>query len=314
MGKQDNVMYRYMNDAERFTELVNVAIFKGKRVLKPEMLEPDDGRYVTVCKSKKGKLQSSNRFRDIKKRTKNGTFFAMTAIENQEAVDYTMPWRLMQYDQMEYGEQLRQIRKQKEIELKEKGIEPNDWNVSIGEMDKLQPAYSVCFYHGTESWRGPRSLRDMMNFNGAENDWKEQFQDYGINLFCANEVTDYAMFQTGLRHLLQVLPHRKNKEKLYEVLKKEEFKSLDRDTAEAIAILTDATEVLEKLEEYESKGGYDMCQAMDELKADWRAEGKAETLLNSIRNIMKSMGVTASQAMDVLLVPEEDREKYMSKL
>ncbi len=279
MGKMDNVMYRYMNDAERFTEMVNVALFKGKRILKPEMLEPDDGRYVTMKKTKKGKLHSTNRFRDIKKRTKDGRFFALTAIENQEVVDYTMPWRMMQYDQIEYGEQLRQIRKQKEEELMAQGIEPNNWNISIGEMDRLQPVYSVCFYHGTEQWKGPRSLRDMMNFSGAESDWVEQFQDYGMNLLCANEIKDFSVFQTGLRQLLQILPHRKNKKRMYEVLQKEEFRFLDRDTAETIAMLTDITELLERLDEYESKGGYDMCQAMD-----------------------------------ALLVPEEDREKYMSKL
>lgn len=176
MGKYDDAMYRYMKDPERFTELINAAVFKGEQVLIPEMLESDDGCYVSVKKSPKGKLHSLNRFRDIKKRTKDGMFFALTAIENQETVDYTMPWRMMQYDQMEYEEQLRQIRKQKEENLIAQGIEPNHWNVLLGENDKLYPTYSVCFYHGTELWKGPRSLRDMMNFSGAESDWAEQFR------------------------------------------------------------------------------------------------------------------------------------------
>lgn len=131
-----------------------------------------------------------------------------------------------------------------------------------------------------------------------------------MNLFCANEVDDYSVFHTGLRQLLQVIPCRKNKKLLYEVLKKEEFQLLDRETAEVIAILTDTTEVLERLDEYELEGGYDMCQAMDELRADWKAEG----FLNAIQNIMKSMNFTANQAMDALLVPEEDREHYLAKL
>lgn len=74
MGKNDDVMYRYMKDPERFTELINVAVFKGTQVLKPEMLEPDDSRYVTMKKTQNGKLHSLNRFRDIKKRTKDGMF------------------------------------------------------------------------------------------------------------------------------------------------------------------------------------------------------------------------------------------------
>ncbi len=57
-----------------------------------------------------------------------------------------------------------------------------------------------------------------------------------------------------------------------------------------------------------------MCQAMDEIRADCRAEGRAEGILSAIRNIMKSMKLSAEEAMDVLLVPKEDREKYLAKL
>lgn len=53
---------------------------------------------------------------------------------------------------------------------------------------------------------------------------------------------------------------------------------MDRDTAEVIAVLTDTTDVLERLDEYETEGEYDMCQAMDAME-----------------------------------VPEEDRDRYRSK-
>ena len=40
-----------------------------------------------------------------------------------------------------------------------------------------------------------------------------------------------------------------------------------------------------------------------------RAEGKAEERLSAIRNLMASMGWSAEQAMEVLRVPEAERQK-----
>ncbi len=59
---------------------------------------------------------------------------------------------MMQYDQLEYEEQLRRIWKQKEALLKENGQEPNRWNTRLELCDKLQPVYSICLYHGTQRW------------------------------------------------------------------------------------------------------------------------------------------------------------------
>ena len=40
------------------------------------------------------------------------------------------------------------------------------------------------------------------------------------------------------------------------------------------------------------------------------SEGRNEGLILAIRNLMKTMSLTIAQAMDILLIPEEDREKY----
>ena len=48
--------------------------------------------------------------------------------------------------------------------------------------------------------------------------------------------------------------------------------------------------------------------------ADSKAEGREETLLNSIKNLMETLKLTAEQAMDALKIPDDDRKKYVSML
>ena len=71
---------------------------------------------------------------------------------------------------------------------------------------------------------------------------------------------------------------------------------------------------------------YDEVKAMELFKEEGRAEGIEEgiekgiekgqelSLIASIKNLMKTMKISAEEAMNALLVPEADRPKYMSKL
>lgn len=55
-----------------------------------------------------------------------------------------------------------------------------------------------------------------------------------------------------------------------------------------------------------------MARADGELEGG--AEGRAEMLLASIRNIMANLGLAAEAAMDALGVPQDERASYRDKL
>ena len=286
MGKYDDAMYRYLEDNDRFADLFNGALFHGEELLQGDMLESDSGRYVTAAEKPDGGPKTGNRFRDLKKRMKNGSWLAVTAIENQEYIDYAMPVRMMEYDCLEYVGQVHRIARDKAKKLKDEGLVPSGWNTRLSQENKLHPVYSMCLYHGTDEWNGPESLKDMMDFEDAPQGWKELFHDYGMTLFCANRIEDFSVFKTELRQLLEVIPCRKSKRKLVELFNREEYRHLDRDTAETIAFFTDNSKMLEMLEDHETEGEYDMCQALEELVADGEAKGEAKgrtvTLLSDI--------------------------------
>lgn len=317
MGKYAETMDLYMSNNDRFAEMFNIAVFQGESVVRADELEDDEAHYIENSREQQF-TRKLHRFRDVKKRTKSGEKLILTAIENQEIIDYTMPYRMMEYDRMEYGKQLKEIQKEKEKRLQEAGKKPTKWLTRPGKDDKLHPVYSICFYHGTEKWDGPKSLKDMMDFEGMHPSWKEMFHDYGMTLFCVEDVKDFSQFKTGLGQFLPLLCNRRNRKAIETLLNQEEYRTLDRDTAEIIAIFTDNTEVLERLDEYETEGGYDMCQAMDEWRSELlntgKSEGRATTLLNNVRCIMEELKYTAEQAMDLLKIPEEERGIYRSKL
>ena len=45
-----------------------------------------------------------------------------------------------------------------------------------------------------------------------------------------------------------------------------------------------------------------------------RQEGRREAILQSIRNAMKNLGITAEEAMRILGVPQKENEKYLKIL
>ncbi len=282
MGRYDDAMYRYLSDNDRFADLFNAVLFDGRVVVRGEMLEDASERCVeavsdTVSQAGtgEGRPRYEKSVRDIRKRMRTGECLIVTAIENQAAIDYAMPWRIMRYDQMEYGRQIRDIISRRETALGKQGRSAGNWMKRLQQEDRLCPVYTICFYHGTEPWDGPKSLRDMMRFGKEAEGWRDLFHDYGMTLFCAGERNDLSRFGTDLKLLLEVLQLRQDKEGLLKLWSREPFSHLDLETAETMAVMTDSVDILKKLEMTE-EGGCNMCLAVEEMKRDWKAEGRAE--------------------------------------
>ena len=57
-----------------------------------------------------------------------------------------------------------------------------------------------------------------------------------------------------------------------------------------------------------------MCNLSEGVRDLGRAEGRAEGILASIRNLMANTGWTLEKAMETLGLPETDRPKYADLL
>ena len=281
MGKNNNVWVRYFRDKRRFADLFNGVCFQGKQLLKPEYLSEGSEIYEGLGKSAPGKKETDktpNGFRDIKMSYRSKEIFRLLAVEDQNKVDYSMAFRCMRYDTMEYGRQLDDLHKKNEAEGKY--ANGDEKLCRMKKTDKLIPVYTLCLYHGERKWDGPRSLKDMMDFGDDEDGMSSLFVDYKFLLFCLNEETDLNVFHTEIRQLFEILRYRKNKAGLRQVMSENpEYLHMDADTMEVAAVALNAPYIWEEREQYmnsEEREEYNMCQALEEWAEEERTEGFAE--------------------------------------
>lgn len=290
VGKYDGLMGKYLSNRERFADLMNGIMFDGKQMIDPKSLEREAGDYFETEGSLEAdqskverKLQGKyrrvqRRYRDLKMRSRQNGQFRIFALENQSVVDYTMPLRCMEYDFLDYQEQLNDMKETYKIE--KETLRGPEKLCGIRKKDRLLPVYTVCLYHGEEEWDGPRSLSDMTCIDD-ESEEKTNFSDYQMRLYCINEQQDFQVFHTELKQFFQALVYRKDKEKLKELIDNSvEYQNLSEETFEMIVKFLGMSELWKNRNNFmnhnDKREGFNMCQAIRELRAEERAIGREE--------------------------------------
>ena len=122
VGKYDGLMGRYLSNRERFADLMNGIMFDGKQMIDPKSLEREAGDYFEtegsleadqskIERKSQGKYRIvQRRYRDLKMRSRQNGQFRIFALENQSVVDYTMALRCIEYDFLDYQEQLNNLK------------------------------------------------------------------------------------------------------------------------------------------------------------------------------------------------------------
>ncbi len=321
MGKSDRVLRKYFRDKRRFADLFNGVLFAGEQVIRADELEDKSEIYIDEDKAFQDK-KSTQRIRDIVMRMKSGETLKLMAVENQSYVDYVMPFRCMQYDVMEYCQQIQELRK-RNIEKGEFDTDA-EWLCKIRKTDRIIPVYTLCVYYGEDLWDGPRCLKDMMDFGEDAEDAKQFFADYPMNLLCINEKNDFSVFKTEIRQLFDAMQYRKNKKGLLYLMESDEnYQHMDMDTMEAMSVLLDIPQIWKNRAKYieneESEGG-NMCQAIRELMEDARNEGLEQGIEQGINALIKSlqkMGISkydiTKEVRDNFELTEEKAVSYIEK-
>ena len=55
-----------------------------------------------------------------------------------------------------------------------------------------------------------------------------------------------------------------------------------------------------------------MCKVMEDMRKESEQQAEQKTLLQAIKNVMESFGVSVEKAMDSLKVPNDQRAHYES--
>ena len=198
-----------------------------------------------------------------------------------------------------------QSKYEKDMPLRVIGYDGAAYRAEISQGDRY-PVITLVLYFGDEPWGKNRAIYDAI-------DVPEMFRpfvsDYKINVFeiahLPKESVNY--FHSDFRIVVDYFVHRRD-DPDYRPKDPARFQHVD-EVLKLMAALTGDERFIEILM---GEGGKpkDMCEVLDRAEA----RGIDKSRIESIRNIMETLKLTAQQAMNALKIPANEQSKYLSKL
>ena len=224
--KQDKGWKGFFSDDERYADVINGIGCKGKQVVKKEDLHEMDTQTGFLRSPrfihKLAHLKQGNvKIRDCIRKVAFGTNFAIIGIENQETMDYSIPIRNMSYDVDAYEKQVAKIRK--EVRKNHKGLSVGEYLCGFRKNDKLSPAVTFILYSGTQSWQGPKSLHEILDFTDIPEELREMIADYKINLIEIRNFEDTSVFKTDVRQVFDFIRCSNDKNALKKLVETDDY-------------------------------------------------------------------------------------------
>ncbi len=308
MGRKDALTNEYMSDSEHFADIFNFFLYDGRQVIDPGKLKELDRTAVALPYGDDiEKPDVVQKYRDVFKMLAamedDNAAYLLLGVEDQEYVHYAMPVKNMLYDAAQYSKQVEQAAKK---HRKRKDVTGDEFLSGFRKEDKLIPVITLVIYWSPNEWDGPKSIHEMLSVN--EKELLKFVPEYRINLITPKDIddNDFRKFHTTLAEALQFIKYSKRKTELKTIVDNDtDFERLDRRTVELINEVTGAG-----IKIPESAKEVNVCQAI----RDMEKEAVEKNMVESIKNLMKNLKMTAEQAMDALGINAEDKKRYVLML
>lgn len=257
--KADVILKDFWRQNERFADLFNAVIFRGKQVIKPEDLTERDTDMSGIIQFKDYR-KTLERTRDVVKKMAYGVEFAVLGIESQQKIHYAMPLRTMLYDSLGYLKEYQEITR---IRKAERGKMTEDEFLSkMRKEDRLHPIISIVLYYSEKSWDGPTCLKDMIVEMPEEMEWI--FSDYKMNLVQIRESEQYTFHNEEVRAVFEI-----SREIFNGNLDKINEKYRNRDlTPELITVIGKITDSAELVRQGKIEEVANMCTALEKWEKE----------------------------------------------
>lgn len=270
--------------ADVFADIINVLVYHGEPVVKPEDLLPDE--TISDLKLADGLHMQE---RDVSKIwTKGNVRFALIGIENQTVQDKDMPLRIISYDGASYKAQVNQHK------AAERSKDPTE------KPHPVYPVVSFVLHFGMEKWNAPKNLFDCFEVDIPEK-MKPYISNYHINVVDVPWLDDETvkLFKSDFRLVADYfVQKRKNggdykppKETITHVHEFLAFLNAVSGDKRYLEILTDPA-----FQENMRKGDITMCEVLDNVEkrgyekgievGEGRGEKKGE---NKLGCLMKAL-------------------------
>lgn len=283
MGKKDIAEKNLEAWNDVFADIVNVLLFKGKRLMKEKDLEADTKDSIIKAD---GEIHEQER--DVSKFWKNGEIrISILGFENQTVQDYNMPLRVISYDGASYKQELL------DKKLKQK-----------------YPVATLVLYFGIDSkWKAPKKLHDCFKI---PDELKPFVSDYKINVFDIAWLSDETidMFKSDFKFVAKYFQtKRKNKE--YRPTN-DEIVHVDSLLKMFTALTGDNyfETVYNDSNLKNKKGGVTMC----DIVQGFVNEGKEIRTAELVKKMLETKFATEQQIADLLKISVKEVKKIAAKV
>ena len=202
MGRKDVVTREYLSSDEVFADVVNLALYSGKCVVRASNLrEADSVEELAITldennsKGKRGKRRQGTvqrkqsyivqKYRDIVREVvidgvEGYLARIIVGVEGQSEIHYAMPVRNMLYDALNYSGQVNGVgeKNRKDGLL----VTSAEFLSGIRKEDKLIPVVTIVVTFQPEAWDGPMSVHEMLDWRGIPEQVQELIPNYKMLL------------------------------------------------------------------------------------------------------------------------------------
>lgn len=255
-------------------------MYGGQQVIRPDQLKELDTAEIVVPYGADGAGEPEQKYRDVMKSLTamqdENTAYLLLGIENQSDVHYAMPVKNLVYDAIHYAKQVQEAANSHRKAKDYKEHDKGEFLSGFYKEDKLIPVITLVIFFSPDGWNGPTSLHEMMNVTDER--ILSLVPDYQIHLIAPAGLTDEELkkFHSSLREVLGFIKYANDMETM------------------------------------------DMCKAWEDMKVKAAKEAakemQEETLLQNLNSLMRTLHLSAEQAMAALEVPEAKSSKLVGKL
>lgn len=268
-----------------FADIVNVLVFGGKQVIKPESL-----MNATPTSQYKIDNKLHEQERDVAKYWDgNNIRLLMLGLENQSAIDSDMPLRVIGYDGAAYRHQLNM----------DEEVTSEDGK-KYRKKNPRYPVVTIVLHFGEKEWKKPLSLVDTFkNMDKLPAELRPFIHDYSINVFDIPRLTleQVKLFKSDFRYVAEYLVcKRLNKDYQPD---KELLRHKD-EVLKLMKILTGDNRYEALLNDFAGEESISMCDVLDKVEARGRIEG-----INEINDM--NAWLSLNQRMDDLMKSFTDK-------
>lgn len=270
MGEPNNALNVYMSRADRIRSVLEY--YLGEKL--PEDWNCEETGGFSSVRTSDGRL--SFRQRDFLGKAQAWGIRFFLGLENQDSINLTYPWRLMESDCLTYGKEIEEIQERNTCS-EEKYSQEDDFKYRYRKADRIEPVLNLTLYWGKKEWKEPCSLKAMMRgINALPEKLQALAGDYQVHLIQMRAIAedDLQKMDSDLKYVLGIMK-RTASPMHYKRYIRENLEYFSRIPKSAVDVINACTHIknIQKYLKYtfhEESGEEvaDMCKALDIIERD----------------------------------------------